>query len=385
MAAIAVSMEQFTYTSESAHEAWLMYKLRFANYLLINDLDVTNNAQAATAKALLLHSGGIKIIEVYTAIHNAAALTYAQLITVLDNRFLLANDRLATLRLRHARQEEKETFDDYVTRLTRMAIAAGVAEPARAAEIVNIIAQNARDPEVQNKAWAVDTTLDNLKTWVRNREIQSACLQMSNSQNKQVNAVREATPNREREKGKQCYRCGTFNFPHQNGTRCPAIGATCNLCGKLDHYERICMQHEQNRPTRQNSFQSTRGRDSNDRNQNYNNRDRSNPRAFSRDRNDRTNDRQYYNSGNERRVAIERTNERNDRRQSSPGNEPNRRVYRIDDDYEQYQKWRKAQSEDKPSDTDKETRKNQPQARREQSNRDNDDNETTTYYFNNNE
>lgn len=35
-----------------------------------------------------------------------------------------------------------------------------------------------------------------------------------------------------------CYRCG--NRPHPNRSRCPALYVTCNKCGKVGHFARIC-------------------------------------------------------------------------------------------------------------------------------------------------
>lgn len=37
----------------------------------------------------------------------------------------------------------------------------------------------------------------------------------------------------------RCDRCGNNCRP---GQKCPAMGATCNKCGKKNHWERVCRQ-----------------------------------------------------------------------------------------------------------------------------------------------
>ena len=211
-----------------------------------------------------------------------------------------------------------------------MVAAAGIVENARAAEILNIIANNATDEEVRAKAWAPDATLENIKAWTKAREIQNKCLKIAATRQNGINAVKVQEQPMERPRSERCFRCGTHDFPHRHGTTCPAIGKTCRQCGKEDHFAAICMQSINNRPENRDSYSDTRQpryQGNNTRGQHDYRRRESNGRSTER-----------YGSTNR---EASRDSYRNARQKSNERNNE-RHIFRIQDakEFEQFQAWK---------------------------------------------
>jgi len=67
-----------------------------------------------------------------------------------------------------------------------------------------------------------------------------------------------------------CLRCGSSQR-HQRHETCPAMGATCDNCGKLNHYARVCLgkPQQQNDGRRENRQRNQRPRNVNSNNRDY--------------------------------------------------------------------------------------------------------------------
>jgi hypothetical protein len=272
MAAMTLVMDAFQYKEDTISIDWPIWIFRFENFLALSNIDITIPQQAANAVRHLLHSGGKKIMELYAAQGNLA-LTYAQFRAILDLRFILPANKLHVISLRNCRQEQEQSFDDYVTLLHRLAINAAVPLAQREIEVIHVIAQHASNEETRIKALAPDITLAQLKAWHGAQQAIAKCSKIMNSARRDsdtVNALKNETP-------KQCFNCGN-NFPHQLGTTCPAIGKECNRCHKPNHFSKVCFKEPTNRPF----GQTPKSANSNWNNRNHN-RDRS--RSNSRQRN----------------------------------------------------------------------------------------------------
>ena len=268
MAAIQIELEKFKYDQDTAHVDWPIHMHSFENYLELNNVDVTQVAGAARAKQLLINSGGRKVMEIYTNIPNRVALTYAQLLVALNNRFRIENNRLNILEFRNCKQRTNEILEDYITRLTNLAINAGVLVADQPMEILNVIATHAYNERTQQKAINHDMTLGNLRIWARGQEIQEKCLKlvtgvktttpinnvtavmvknpMENNQQKNNHHINNVNNNPNQQ---DCYNCG-YNWPHEPGRPCPAENEICKRCLKPGHFANKCMRGIEKRPQR---------------------------------------------------------------------------------------------------------------------------------------
>ena len=57
---------------------------------------------------------------------------------------------------------------------------------------------------------------------------------------KQISQFQRKTEHRELDAGRDCVRCGYSR--HKKVEECPAKGQTCNACGGLNHYARVCLK-----------------------------------------------------------------------------------------------------------------------------------------------
>ncbi len=270
-------MEPFIYDEATVSIQWPKWLFRFENYLALSEIDIAQLAGAATALRHLLHSGGPKIMDIYEAQDNHA-LTYAQVRTMFNTRFAAPANRLRTFTFRNCKQGQEESLDDYIIKLQQLAINAGVPAADRDGEIINIIAQHTNSIEIQQKALQEDITLLQLRNWNIAQQTVARCSKLINSAKAEsINAVKQGTP-------RQCFNCGK-DFPHPLGFKCPAIGKECYHCHKLDHFSKVCMRENRNRPSTPNNEQNQREASPYNQRRDRNDRRESSPYSQNRDSN----------------------------------------------------------------------------------------------------
>ena len=59
---------------------------------------------------------------------------------------------------------------------------------------------------------------------------------------------RDAAPRKSNSKTTDCYRCG-LQYPHPEDRPCPAEGKSCNYCGTLNHFARVCFKKKRDQDT----------------------------------------------------------------------------------------------------------------------------------------
>jgi hypothetical protein len=109
--------------------------------------------------------GGPKIVEINNA--SADPLNYVQLIALLDARFANVNTRVADVNFRSCIQGDNENLSDYAQRLKTLAVAAGLAGEAIAAQVLSVIYNNTADDDVRLKGLDETIGLEALLTWHR--------------------------------------------------------------------------------------------------------------------------------------------------------------------------------------------------------------------------
>jgi hypothetical protein len=287
MANMTLVMDSFVFKEATVSIDWPIWLYRFENFLVLSTIDIATIQGAAIALRHLIHSGGMKIMDIFAAQGNPA-LTYGQFKAILDARFVTPINKLHVITMRNCHQDPDQTLEDYLTLLHRLAINAAIPLAQRENEILHVIAQNAQDEETRIKALAPDTTLTLLKAWHAAQQSIVKCSKMISSSrrdNDTINAVKEETP-------RECFNCGN-RYPHQLGTTCPALGKECNRCHKLNHFGKVCFKEASRRPitarpTRDQGF-----------NNNRHNRDHQYDRSRSHSRN-QSRDRNHFNERRER-------------------------------------------------------------------------------------
>ena len=250
MAAMQLVMDQYIYSEETAHEDWPTWVMRFENFLFLSNIDLALAAGQATAKRHMLHSGGHKVAEIIRL--EDPNLNYDAVKALMNANFAPQFSKLALFTFRNSTQQSAQSFDDYILKLRRQAIAANIPLAQREAEILHVIAQNTNNSEVRTKALAQDSTLLQVTTWMKAQDAINKCEKIIESskpnntvntllQSTPVNAVRQPPPPRE------CFNCGN-PYPHALGAACPAEGKECHRCHKTGHFQRVCFKEETRRP-----------------------------------------------------------------------------------------------------------------------------------------
>ena len=104
-----------------------------------------------------------------------------------------------------------------------------------------------------------DMTLDKLHTWQQFTEAQARCSSsLTNKRNSSydINYVNNKkfnsnNSNQAMQENKKCFNCGG-DWPHLK--ECPAKGLNCKICGKKNHFARVCLKGKEN--TQNNSRRS---------------------------------------------------------------------------------------------------------------------------------
>ena len=199
--------------------------------------------------ALLLHTGGMELQEVYyTLVAEDQESTFENCLTVLDNYFTpKANVPFERHGFRQMEQLTGETIDQFVCRLRQKAVSCEFTSVEEA--IRDQLIEKCKDLTLRRKFLEKfqGATLTILQNVARVHEAVNQQMQSMEHSSKtdQVNAMPSSKPENKSSKPKpggrgRCYRSGeTDHFARD----CPALSKTCKKCGLTGHLA-VCCQNK---------------------------------------------------------------------------------------------------------------------------------------------
>ena len=238
---------------------WKRWKRAFNLYVASNG--VTNEDQKI---ALLLHSGGMELQEIYyTLVPEDNATTFNDCLAALDNYFTpKVNVPFERHVFRQMQQTEGETIDQFVCRLHQKAISCDFANVDEA--IRDQIIEKCKDSGLRRKFLekASDATLTVLQETARVHEAVNTQMQSMGGLERVNRISQKYHQRKEKEraakkfgkekkvlKERKCTRCGRTGHSERDRS-CPALGKACNKCGLLGHFAACCRSKvERKRPS----------------------------------------------------------------------------------------------------------------------------------------
>ena len=156
-----------------------------------------------------------------------------------------SNFRVARLYLQKLNQKERESADDFMSRLKLQGQTCQFRDDTEFSDrVIEQFIAGTRHTELQKQLLSKDPTLtiEQCMDLARTHEAATAHMEQLASVNQQtsVNVVRKY------DKKTQCGNCGGNHPPHPR-TRCPAFNTTCKSCGKRNHWGIVCRSTPQER------------------------------------------------------------------------------------------------------------------------------------------
>ena len=158
------------------------------------------------------------------------------------------NFRVARLFLQQIRQEDGETFDAFISRCKLQAQKCNFRDTQEYDErVIEQAITGTCHAEVQKELLSKDNTLDLEKVLDVGRTHEASKRHMEQFKSAQATAETNQMVHymRKGHKGeKMCTRCGYQ--AHQRKQDCPALGTTCSVCGKQNHWSTVCRTKDPN-------------------------------------------------------------------------------------------------------------------------------------------
>ncbi|KAK0135266.1 hypothetical protein N1851_028900 [Merluccius polli] len=221
---------------------WSKWIQRYDNFLVA--MNIVNDGRK---KALLLHLAGERVHDIYDTFAETDD-DYNATKTKLNGYFSpKKNTQYLVYKFRKAMQQAGENLDTYHTQLRMLAKDCEFADTD--SEIKAQLIQSCSSSRVRRRALREpEMTLEALLNFGRTLELseqqavgieQGATAAVNALEHKQRQQTTDYKGNRNN--SKQCRNCGG-RYPH-NGD-CPAKGKECNICGKLNHYAKVCRMNK---------------------------------------------------------------------------------------------------------------------------------------------
>ena len=147
---------------------------------------------------------------------------------------------------RQARQQPQETLDQFATRLRQLASScefASVDKEIKSQIILSCSSSRLRRRALREPTITLKALLDLGRAMELSETQASGIESQSSTPFDEVNYTRASQRSPAREpisRSSTCGHCGNA-YPHpQDQLSCPARGAECRACGKLNHFARVC-------------------------------------------------------------------------------------------------------------------------------------------------
>ncbi|XP_041773007.1 uncharacterized protein LOC121594111 isoform X2 [Anopheles merus] len=165
------------------------------------------------------------------------------------NHFFLGkrNERIELELFRSLKQENEESFNQFVLRLRTQAARCDFHERI-VKEIAHQITVGPKDERVRDKGLENTMELDELINYAINREILiGQKMKIKDKEQESSIAYVKSMPVTEKRKWREssCYRCGSWRHSGDS-SECYARKARCNSCGRVGHFGRVCKKDGRN-------------------------------------------------------------------------------------------------------------------------------------------
>lgn len=228
---------------------WLKWKRALELYLKLSK--ITEEEEKCD---LLLVLGGIELQDQYEKIvHYQVIVTernesgideqridkYGSMILSLDRYYApRTNKRYERHMLRNIKQEENESFDNFVNR---------VREQANRCEFVDVndasidqIIEGCFSHDFRKKLLSEEKTFEEiLQLGKAMEDLQAQCKAYQKVQPIQPEFVQRLQPTNNKA-SVRCFKCNRAGHIARDKNKCPATGVKCHICGELDHFKICC-------------------------------------------------------------------------------------------------------------------------------------------------
>ena len=218
----------------SAGPRWIQYVERFQ--MMLEAFEIESDKRR---KALLLHSAGEEIFQIYSSFTNKDALKYNEVTQQISEYFTPRKCvEFEVYKFRTLRQKEEETIDEFYARLRNSSTHCDFHD--RDLEIKMQIIQKCSSDRLRKKALQQSMDLKELLSFARSLEISEKQAKEMSYSEEHVDAIKKKlnSSSENSNEQKKCFRCG-MNWPHKD-RRCPAYGTKCTKCGKFNHLREVC-------------------------------------------------------------------------------------------------------------------------------------------------
>jgi len=241
------------WTNPNPAEAFKLFKQKMEFYFILNktkpELQVTN---------ILMKVGDIGLKR-----YNSWTLTEEEKRSpeFIFNKFLQQlepkdNIWVNRLKLISYRQKNEESIDDFVNRCRRLTQRCEMSEREQQQRIIELIAASTPMDDYQKELLKKDInlTLEEALEIGKMYEASNAHIKQikniqGNNNEEDTTAIQAIGPSTQRRKA-TCLNCGRSHAYRREA--CPAYGATCNTCGRANHWASVCLSRSRPAPAPQN-------------------------------------------------------------------------------------------------------------------------------------
>ena len=232
-------------------EQWKRYKRNFTLFLTAAE---KTDADDAVKVAYLLRTIGARGVDIYDSFTWTNAADKNVYATVLDKFEEFCAPRVNTVALTHkllTTRQGRMTIDEYVTELHNIARNCDFQTMYERMVLQALILEVESDRTRRRMFEKTDLTLTDALNICRSHEAASRELKALDARNRDDEELRYAKANKRDAKYKpspsvgaaKCSRCGSPHAPRS----CPAYGKECHLCGKMNHFAKLCSSKKQSR------------------------------------------------------------------------------------------------------------------------------------------
>lgn len=231
-----------------ARSDWLKWKRALERYLKLSK--ITEEEEKCD---LLLVLGGIELQDQYekivhyevmvtelndAGINEQRADKYASIILSLDRYYApKTNKRYERHLLRGIKQEETESFDNFVNRIREQANRCEFNDVNDAT--IDQIIEGCLSQDFRKKLLSEEKTFEEiLQLGKAMEDLQAQCkTYVKEVQSVQHELVQRVQPSKS---AVRCFKCNRLGHIARDKNKCPASGVKCHVCGELDHFKICC-------------------------------------------------------------------------------------------------------------------------------------------------